>query len=162
MVAAGGLFLSSCAGGRILDGLYIDERKGFRVQLLRNGWQVMESSGADLVLRDTRSEARIAVSASCPGEETGPLPALVRHLFFGLRQVKQLRQECIQLDGVAGLETVIAATWEGTPVQVRSIVMRRRGCLYDLLFVAPPESYGDRSMDFESFLRGWRFLSDEP
>ncbi len=156
------VLLTGCATGRTLGGLYVNEGKGFRVQLPREGWQVMESPGTDLALRDTRSQARMAVSATCPEQETGPLPALVQHLFFGFRQVKRLRQERILLDGAVGLETVVRGRVEGTLIQVRSVVIRRKGCLYDLLFVAPPETFGTRSVDFDTFLSGWQFLSGEP
>jgi hypothetical protein len=104
----------------------------------------------------------MAVSASCPEQEKGPLPAVARHVFFGLRHVEWLRQEPIMLDGVAGLETVVRGTVEGTTVQVRSIVVRQKGCLYDLLFVAPPETFEARSADFDRLLTGWEFFSDKP
>lgn len=156
------VLLAGCATQRTVNGFYLNEVKGFRVQVPWTGWEVAESPGVDLTLRDTRSQAHMAVSASCPAGETGPLPSLVRHLFFGLRQVKRLREGCILLDGVRGLETVVTGRWEGTPVQVRSVVVRRQGCLYDLLLVAPPEIFGARSADFDRFLEGWQFLSERP
>ncbi len=158
------VLLAGCATtGRTLDGFYVNEAKAFRVRLPQDGWLVMESPpGADLAVRDTRSDARMAVSASCPGRETGPLPALVQHLLFGLRDVERLRQERIMVDGAVGIDAVIKARWEGTPVQIRSVVIRRKGCLYDLLFVAPPETFRARSADFDAFLEGWQFLLEGP
>ncbi len=156
------VLLTGCVAGRTLDALYRDTAKGFQVELPRNGWQITEAPGTDLVLRDTRSAARMAVAANCPGTETGPLPALVRHLFFGFRQVKWLRQERILLNDVVGLDTVITGTWEGTSMQIRSVVIRRKGCLYDLLYVAPSSAFGARSADFDVFLKSWQFLSEKP
>jgi predicted Zn-dependent protease len=163
MAFIGGL-LAGCAAasGRVVDGAYVDAAKGFRVDLPRSGWQVTSSPGADLALRHTGADASMAVSASCPEQEKGPLPAVARHVFFGLRHVEWLRQEPIMLDGVAGLETVVRGTVEGTTVQVRSIVVRQKGCLYDLLFVAPPETFEARSADFDRLLTGWEFFSDKP
>jgi hypothetical protein len=66
------------------------------------------------------------------------------------------------LDGVAGLETVVRGRVEGAPVQVRSVVIRQKGCLYDLLFVAPPETFEARGADFDVLLAGWQFFSDTP
>ena len=104
----------------------------------------------------------MAVSASCPEQEKGPLSAVARHVFFGLRQVEWLRQGPIMLDGVAGLETVVRGKVEGVPVQVRSVVIRQKGCLYDLLFVAPPATFEARGADFDALLTGWQFFSDTP
>ena len=156
------VLMTSCATGRALDGLYRDEAKHFQVRLPQNGWQMTETRGADVVLRDTRSTARMAVAASCPGEETGPLSSLVRHLFFGLRQVEELRQEQVVLDGAVGLDTMIRGSWEGATVQIRSVVIRRTGCLYDLLYVAPADTFEVHSADFDAFLKSWQFLSEQP
>lgn len=155
-------FLIGCATGQTVGGFYIDETKGFRVRLPRDEWQMIESPGADLAIQDTRSHARMAVSASCPAREAGSLPALTRHLFFGLREVKRVRQEPILVDGVAGLDTEIAGEMEEEPVQVRSVVIRHEGCLYDLFFIASPETFADRQADFDAFLEGWEFLSGVP
>ncbi|MGH7432571.1 MAG: hypothetical protein ACREJL_02330 [Candidatus Methylomirabilales bacterium] len=161
MACIGGL-LTGCAAGKVVDGVYMDPAKGFRVNLPRSGWQLTRSPGADLALRDTGTDASMAVSASCPEQERGPLPALARHVFFGLRQVEWLRQGPIMLDGVTGLDTVVRGRWGGAPIQVRSVVIRQKGCLYDLLFVAPPENFEARGADFDAFLAGWQFFSDRP
>ncbi len=161
MAFIGGL-LTGCAAGKVIDGFYVDGAKGFRVGLPRSGWQVTQSPGADLALRHTDVDASMAISASCPEQERGSLPALARHVFFGLRQVELLRQEPIVLDGVTGLETVVSGSWEGAPIQVRSVVIRRKECLYDLIFVAPPETFEARDADFDALLAGWQFFSDKP
>jgi hypothetical protein len=148
--------------GRLRDAVYLDEAKGFRVQLPVEGWEILELPNADLAVRDVRSPARIAVAASCPPQETGPLSVLARHLVFGLRQVERVRQQEILIDGVTGLETVLTGEWEGARVQVRTVVLQQQGCLYDLLFVAPPESFGTQSAAFDAFLEGWRFLRTSP
>src|SRR3972149_5949341 len=121
MAFIGGL-LTGCAAasGRVVDGVYVDAAKGIRVDLPRSGWQVTQSPGADLVLQPTGADTSMAVSVSCPEQERGSLPALARHVFFGLRPVEWLRQEPIVLDGVAGVETVVRGSWAGAPIQVRS------------------------------------------
>jgi len=41
-------------------------------------------------------------------------------------------------------------------------VIRQKGCLYDLLFVSPPETFEARGADFDALLTGWQFFSDTP
>jgi hypothetical protein len=122
----------------------------------------MEAEGADLALRDLHSPARMAVVASCPAGEGGPLKALSRHLLFGIRGIRVVREGAILLDGVTGLETRVQGRFEGTPIEVRTVVVRRHGCLYDLFYVAPPEVFETRMIDFDLLIRGWRFLTDRP
>lgn len=161
-----GVFFSvltiGCASGGIRNAVYRDEARNFRVEIPQNGWRVIQSPGADLALEDTRSAARMAVAVNCPERETAPLPSLVRHLYFGLRQVERLRQEQVVLDGAVGLDTVVRGSWEGTTVQIRSLVIRRTGCLYDLLYVAPPDAFAARSADFDRFVQSWQFLPEQP
>ena len=154
--------LAGCATGRILNGAYVDESKGFRVSLPREGWEVVEAEGADLALRDLRSPARMAVVVSCPAGEGGPLKALSRHLLFGIRGIRVVREGPILLDGVTGLETRVQGRFEGSPIEVRTVVVRRQVCLYDLFYVAPPEFFETRMIDFDRLLRGWQFLTDRP
>ena len=68
----------------------------------------------------------------------------------------------VELDGALGLDTVITGSWDGTSVQIRSVVMRRKGCLYDLLYVSPTNAFGSRSADFDRFVNSWQFLSEQP
>lgn len=154
--------LAGCATGRIVNGHYVDEAKGFRAPLPREGWEVMEVEGADLALKDLRSPARMAVVASCPGLEAGPLKALSRHLLFGLRGIRVVREESILLDGVTGLEIRVEGRFEGSPVAVRTVVVQRQGCLYDLFYVAPPDLFEGRMGEFDRLIRGWRFLAERP
>lgn len=161
-VACLSVLMTSCATGRIRNAFYQDEAKNFQVELPQNGWRVIQSPGTDLALEDTRSTARMAVAASCPEKDTDPLPSLVRHLHFGLRQVQRLRQEQVVMDGATGLDTIITGSWEGTAVQIRSVVIRRKTCLYDFLYVAPPEAFVARSADFDQFLQSWQFLPEQP
>jgi len=155
------LLLTSCGGGRFLNGAYLDEAKGFRVAL-PPGWERVRLEGADVALREPGGAVTLAVAASCPPAEEAEPAILTRHLFFGLRQRELLRQERVSVDGATGLQTVLSARVGGTPVLVQSVVIRRGNCLYDLLAVARPEAAAGGEAAFGAFLHGWQFLRGVP
>src|SRR3972149_5857857 len=96
MAFIGGLLTGGgAASGRVVGGGYVDAAKGIRVDLPRSGWQVTQSPGADLVLQHTGADTSMAGSARGPEQERASLPALARHVFFGLRPVEWLGQDPI-------------------------------------------------------------------
>lgn len=156
-----GVLLAGCGGGHFVNGAYLNEAKGFRVEL-PPGWQRIQVEGADVALRAPEGGVTLAVAASCPPAEEAEPTILTRHLLFGLRQRELVRQEPVSLDGAKGLKTQLRARAAGTPVLVEAVVVRRGNCLYDLLAVARPETADGGAAGFEALLRGWQFLRGAP
>jgi hypothetical protein len=94
--------------------------------------------------------------ATCQGKPpTRPLPVLVRHLRFGLRDVRDLQEAPIVLGGLSGTAHRFRATLDGVPVAVRAVTLRGPGCVYDLVGVAPPQALAALAADFERFTAGF-------
>ena len=162
---AASLALGGCAPGRIAGGLFTNEQAGYRVQLPPPAWAVSARPEADLVLRRTDGPATIAIATRCGSPAEGPLPSLSRHLFFGLRDREIAARAERSVDGVPALQTTLVATLEGQPVEISAVVLRRDGCVFDLMYVAAPELFPEHLPAFEGVVAGWRFLrpaSDPP
>jgi hypothetical protein len=80
---------------------------------------------------------------------------LVRHLRFGLRDVRELVETPVTLGGLPGAAQSFRATLDGEPVAVRAVTLRGAGCVYDLAAVAPPDGLAAIAPDFERFSRGF-------
>jgi hypothetical protein len=119
------------------------------------GWTRIESE-ADLALRRVDRPAGLMAHASCEGRPpTRPLPVLVRHLRFGLRDVQELAEAPVTLGGLPGTAHRFRATLDGMPVAVRAVTLRGAGCVYDLVGVAPPDGLDALAADFERFTAGF-------
>jgi hypothetical protein len=119
------------------------------------GWTRIESE-ADLALRRVDRPAGLMAHASCEGRPpTRPLPVLVRHLRFGLRDVQELAEAPVTLGGLPGTAHRFRATLDGMPVAVRGVTLRGAGCVYDLVGVAPPDGLDALAGDFERFTAGF-------
>jgi hypothetical protein len=146
--------LAGCGGVRLADGTYVVSGKGYRVGAPA-GWTRIESE-ADLALRRSDLSAGLMAHATCEGKPPArPLPVLVRHLRFGLRDVRELVEAPITLGGLPGTAQRFRATLDGVPVAVRAVTLRGTGCVYDLVGVAPPDGIAALAPEFERFSAGF-------
>jgi hypothetical protein len=146
--------LAGCGGVRLEEGSYVVRGKGYRVGA-PTGWTRIESDG-DLALQRAGLGAGLMAHATCDGRPpTRPLPVLVRHLRFGLRDVRDLVEAPVTLGGLPGTAHRFRATLDGVPVAVQAVTLRGPGCVYDLVGVAPPEGIAALAPDFERFSRGF-------
>ncbi len=149
-VLAVGIFLTSCAAGRITDGAYINESKGFTVQLPPNSWSVETGQEADLVFRHKYRQAGIVVNATC-GEipPDRPLEIVNRHFFFGI-QAKEILRQTRHIDGRwEGLEVVLRGELRGRKFLLHGYTLKGPDCVYDLVLFATPNEYPEVNRDFE-------------
>ena len=154
MVAALLAGFAGCAGVRLEDGSYVVARKGYRVGA-PDGWTRIESE-ADLALRRADASAGLMAHATCEGKPPArPLPVLVRHLRFGLRDVQDLVETPVTLGGLSGAAHHFRATLDGVPVAVRAVTLRGADCVFDLVGVAPPDRLAALAPAFERFSGGF-------
>jgi hypothetical protein len=151
---AGALGVAACASGLVREGEYRDQR--FAVRMPPARWTPAAVDGAVLAFRASDLGAAIALRAECARPEPGPLSAVSRHLFFGLTDKRIVLQEAIAVPGGEGVRTRLHARLEERPVDVEGRTLRHGGCLYDFLYVAPPERFAEGAADFAEFARSWR------
>ncbi|MFQ5962273.1 MAG: hypothetical protein ACE5MG_12835 [Candidatus Methylomirabilales bacterium] len=159
---AAGIFLTGCAGGRIIEGAYNNEAKGFSVQLPSNGWSVEIGDEADLVLRHKYRQAGISIHATC-GEipPDRPLEVVSRHLFFGIRAKETLRQTQHTDGRWEGLEVVLRGELGGQELLLHGYTLKDPDCVYDLVLFALPNEYPEVNRDFEALVRRFHLLPGE-
>jgi hypothetical protein len=147
-------WLAGCTGVHLQDGSYVVSRKGYRVGA-PEGWTRIDSE-ADVALRRTAPPGGLMAHATCEGKSPArPLPVLVRHLRFGLRNVHDLVEAPSELDGLSGTAQRFRASLDGVPVAVRVLTLRGSGCVYDLVGVAAPDGLAALAPDFERFAAGF-------
>jgi hypothetical protein len=151
LAAIAAVALTGCAGRRVEHGIFHAPAR-YRVAVPGGDWEVVDDSRADLELRHRTARAGIVVNALC---ETPAVrrsyDVLTRHLLVGLRDRAVLERGQAPLDGRLAahrvLEGRVAAGAER--VRVESYVMKDERCVYDLLYVAPPEAFDAWRGDFQ-------------
>jgi hypothetical protein len=111
-----------------------------------------------LTIAHTQLAAGITISVTCHQARYVPLDILTRHLLFGFKNIEILQQAPQALNGVPALQTVARARLDGREVQLRGLVARRDGCIYDIVYFASPQDYSPGEPSFERMIAGFRFL----
>jgi hypothetical protein len=119
--------------------------------------------GADLAFRDDERSGSTLFNVRCgQRDDDAPLTALTAHLIMGTTEREFDAQDTVPFDGREALHTLLRAKLDGVPMQYDIYVMKKDGCLFDLVYVAPPDRFGDGAADFEHFAKGLRTEASPP
>ena len=112
--------------------------------------------GAMLAFHDKESGGSATVYARCgqDGDDV-PLTALTKHLIIGFTERKTTEEKLVPLDGREALHTVLDGKLDGVPVSLAIYVLKKDGCVYDLVWVAPPERFQAGIAGFDAFVAGF-------
>jgi len=152
------LALAACAHSETFEQGTL--RKGeLSVQLgpLPAGWRRVLVEGADLAFRDDDHDGSVLFDVRCGhADDDAPLSILTEHLIMGTTERDFESQEIMPFDGREAMRTRLRAKLDGVPMQYEIYVMKKDGCVYDLVYVAPPDRFEDGTADFERFAGGLR------
>ncbi len=149
------LAVSACAVRPGGEGTYRDPHGRFTLRPPPTPWEPFHLDGASLAFRLPSLAAGMGLRVDCSSPEPGPLPAVARHLFFGLRDSELRSKGPVVVADADGIRTRLVARLEQEPVEVETVTLRHRACLYDFLYVAPPATFALGKLDFESFVHSW-------
>ena len=163
---AGALVLLGCGGAhkKFENGVFQDGRVSFRVPATPSSWERIDLSDASLAFHDEGRAATILVNARCGGKDDDtPLPALVNHLVMGTTERDFVKEETIPFDAREARHAILKAKLDGVLRSYDIFVLKKDGCVYDFVYVAPPARFADATGEFEGFVSGFRTLaSSEP
>ena len=113
-----------------------------RVGPVPPGWRRVRVDGADLAYRDEAREGSALFDVRCgQRDDDAPLSVLTEHLIMGTTERDFVAQETVPFDGREALHTLMRAKLDGVPMQYDIYVMKKDGCVYDLVYVAPPARF---------------------
>jgi hypothetical protein len=119
------------------------------------GWQRVFVEGADVAYRDQARDGSTLFDVRCHArDDDAPLSVLTEHLIMGTTDRELDAQDVVPFDGREAMHTLMRAKLDGVPMQYDIYVMKKDGCVYDLVYVALPDRYTRGAEDFERFARG--------
>jgi hypothetical protein len=128
-----------------------------------SGWRRLPSSdasgvaGADLAFRDDAHDGSVLFDVRCRNrDDDAPLAILTEHLIMGTTAREFESQRVFPFDGREAMRSILRAKLDGVPLQYDILVMKKDGCLYDLVYVAPPDRFAEGDADFDRFALGLR------
>ena len=117
-----------------------------------SGWRGIRIDGADLAFRDDAHGGSVLVDVHC-GERDGdaPLSVLTEHLIMGTTDRSIESDSTIPFDGREAMRTTLTAKLDGVPMRYDIFVMKKDGCVHDVVYVAPPAQFAEGDLDFQRF-----------
>jgi hypothetical protein len=121
----------------------------------------------DVAFQSARSAAVISINSSCrppesalssnePRDPSEDLKALANQLTYGISQISQRTERNLTLQGAPALQTTLQGKMNRNDIALRTVVLRKNGCVYDLLYMAPPARFKDNEADFDHFVASLR------
>lgn len=149
------LLVAGCAKRSLPDA---DPMEGvFRVGRPSADWERQDSGGADYAWFHADHLATIYADSNCRRRfQEGPLSDLLTHLTAGIAKGSPIREESMRLDDRAALMRVYDGAVDGVPVRLGAVVVNKDRCTYDMVYVAPPESFEAGWADFVTVTSGFR------
>lgn len=148
------------AGASFKEGVFREgEHIAFRVPEPPASWRRLTMASASLAFRDDAARASVLVNAQCKrADDDTPLPALTNHLLIGTTERQLEAQTVTPFDGREVLQTKVKAKLDGVPFAFDIFVLKKDGCVYDFVLVAPAEGAEASRVAFEGWVRGFRTL----
>ena len=137
------------------EGVLRKDGMAVRVGPVPSAWRRIGVDGADLAFRDDERSGSALFNVRCrQRDDDAPLSVLTDHLIMGTTEREFDAQDLVPFDGREALHTLLRAKLDGVPMQYDIYVMKKDGCLFDLVYVAPPGRFADGAADFEHFAMG--------
>ncbi len=145
---------SACSSPSFDGRVYHGDGMTFRVGPVPQSWREIEVDGTLLAFRDDHSTATVAVSGRCglDGDDV-PLASLTHHLFLQFTEREVIDQKLVTLDGREAMRSELTAKLDGVPKYFLVYVLKKDGCVYDFLRIAPAERRD--AVGFEQFVQGF-------
>jgi hypothetical protein len=119
-----------------------------------------ESGISDVVFQSKKSASIISLNSACNRYKKVPqnpdLKALTRELFLGLSEMHDLEQANLIIQETPALQTTIQGKLNGESMKLRTVVLQRSHCVYDLMYIARPERFLENEDDFSHFVSSLR------
>jgi hypothetical protein len=149
---------NGAAGPNVVQG----DGFAFRIGDVPAGWEPIEVSDAAVAWRDEDDGGTVVVNGRCgkDGEDV-PLASLTQHLFLRFTDRETRVEEVVPFDGREALHTVITAKLDGVPKSFSVWVMKKDGCVYDLVYIADPGRFERGVAAFDAFAREFHALPRE-
>ena len=137
------LVLVGCAGsqGSYSDGRFRSESASYDVMPPGAGWQEVTLPTANAAWHNAQLQAALMVNSHCAGVSDSPLEGLTSDLLMGMTEQQILSQERVPSSKREALQSIVTGKLDGVPRKLELFVMKKDGCVYDIVLDASPEHF---------------------
>jgi hypothetical protein len=149
------LACSACPSASFERGVYENDQVRYHVAAIDDGWRQVALEQGNVAYFNQGLEASLLVNSHCKVKDAS-LEGLTQELFFGMTERAVLSEALMPASGREGLETVATAKLDGVERKLATFVVKKDGCVYDVVLDAPPASFDAALPSFRSVRDGLR------
>lgn len=119
-----------------------------------------QSGVVDTAFQAKQTGSIISINSLCKHydyDKSKDLTELSRELLLDVTHPVVTAKKEITVDQRPALETTIQGKVGSKPMTVRTVVLQRENCVFDLMYVAPTEKFNLNEEEFSSFVSSFRF-----
>lgn len=125
-----------------------------------DGWAIQRPGGADRAWYHQGYSAAIYADSNCGSRyEDGPLGDMLTHLSFGIAVGEPVSEATMRIDDRDALMRTWNGALDGVAVRLGAVATKKHHCMYDLLYIAPPDHFDQGWSDFVQVVDGFRARS---
>jgi len=116
------------------------------------------SEVTDLTYQSKKTAGIISLNSSCRSgrAQEENLELITRELLLGITGVTLRTDQKISVQTTPALQTTVQGKIAGELTKIRTVVLSRGECIYDLMYVSTPERFKTHEEDFNRFVSSLR------
>jgi len=127
--------------GELKNDRFEDAKVSYAVGLPGDGWKRLDFEKADIAWHNPDLGAGLFINSTCEGVQDSPLVGLTNELLIGTTEREVLEQELKPWSKREALETIVLSKLDGVLRKRALFVIKKDGCVYDIVYDAPPERF---------------------
>ncbi len=141
LAAAVAVAVLGCTGPQLKDNTFDDGTVRYDVGAPGKGWQPLRLQTANAAWHNDALDASLLVNSHCEGVKDSPLAGLTSDLLMGMTDRQMLAQKVIPWSRREAMESTAKAKLDGVARQFRLFVLKKDGCVYDIVLDADPSTF---------------------
>ena len=117
--------------------------------------EVTPTEVSDVAYQSKKTASIISLDSACRQSSANSdhnLQTFTNQLLLGISNIAQRDETAVIVQNTPALETTVTGRVNADPVKLRTVVLRRGHCVYDLVFVARPNTFSEEETDFSHFV----------
>ncbi len=120
------------------------------IRTLGPEWMPVQIKGSEQAWVIPGEQSSMLIDSQChKRDQDVPLNALTAQLTIGMSDQTLIEQKKIQFQDREAMVTTFELRVEGVKQKMRTLVLKKDGCVFDVVMSTPPEAFEKRLPDFE-------------
>ncbi len=118
-----------------------------------------ETEVSDTAFQSKRTASIISINSGCRASyesESRTLRSFTNLLLLGMTEMTRRTEILSTLQDADALETVVEGVMNGENMTLKTLVIRRHSCVFDLVYIARTKHFSEQEKDFAEFVASLR------